>query len=158
MKNLLFAVLLLGGITAQANQVKILKVGVNINSSHSVTFIERGIQFTVYTNGNIEYKQSYNNRAQTQRSRSTRVRTSPGQTYGVTYATNSRKAVLYNRKGQIKQIGNTVIAYNRNGQVVKVGTRYIKYRNNKMASINSQKLYYNKRGKLVRIGNSSSRR
>jgi len=158
MKNLLFAVLLLGGITAQANQVNALKVGVNINNSRSVTFIERGIEYTVYTNGDIEYNQSYNNRTQTRRKRATRIRTAPGQTYGVTYANSSRKAVLYNRKGQVKQIGNTVLNYNRYGQITQVGSKTIRYRNGKMASINALKMHYNRRGALVRLGNINSRR
>ncbi len=135
-----------------------LKVGVNINSSHSVTFIERGIEFTVYTNGNIEFNQNYNSRVQTQRRRVTTGRTSPGHTYGVTYTNRNRKAILYNRLGQVKQIGNTVLSYNRYGQVKQVGSKTIKYNNGKMSSINSLKMHYNRRGALVRIARSPSRR
>ena len=59
-KLLLLAVLFLGGITAQANQVTDLdhgqKKGIRYNQAQPITFVQKGIQFFVYSDGDFDFE------------------------------------------------------------------------------------------------------
>lgn len=59
MRKLIIAVLFLGGITAQANQVTNLahtnNRGIRYNQPESIPFIERGYKFVIFTNGTFDF-------------------------------------------------------------------------------------------------------
>jgi len=153
MKKLLIAVLLLGGISAQANQVTTLDQNDRVtryNTTNSVTITERGVQFTIFRNGDLEY--SSRSQVQTQGRRSRAIRTAPGQTYGVTYASNARQTVKYNRNGQLIKVGNTYISYYRNGQVKQIGNTTVRYTNNRLARVGNRTVHYNRRGAITSFG------
>lgn len=159
MKKLLIAVLLLGGLTAQANQVTTLDQndrGTRYNTSNSVTITERGIQYTIYKNGNFDHS-PVRNQVQTQGRRTTAVRTAPGQTYGVTYESSARQTVKYNRNGQLIKVGNTLINYNRQGQVKKIGTTSVRYTNGRLTQVGNKKVHYNRRGKITSVSVNTRR-
>mgnify|MGYP005990358865 CR=1 FL=1 len=89
----------------------------------AVTFVERGIQFHVFLNGDFEFNRL--------------TRNSYYFNYnGITYNNNSFR-IDRDYRGRIKRVGNNVIKYDYRGNVTRIG---------------SIRLYY-RRGLLIRAGN-----
>ncbi len=145
MKKLLLAVLFLGGMTAQANEVTNLaqlEKGTRYNQPQSITFIERGIEYVVYVNGEFDFilnqpQQSFGRRGS--------VASAPGITYGVTYAT-PRNFVRYGFNGEIVRVGRTQIRYNRYGDVNQIGSVRLRYHKGLLVRAGDLHINYDRRG------------
>lgn len=153
MKKLLLAVLFLGGMTAQANTVTNLdhttERGSRYNQPQSITFIERGVQFVVFTNGQFDFATTRQGvQGQGRRGSS---HTAPGHTYGVTFPYNNRGFVKYNRYGDVYQVGRSYVNYNRNGDVSQIGSVDLRYRNGRLVRAGDMQIVYNRRGQIVNL-------
>jgi hypothetical protein len=151
-KLLVLAVLFLGGITAQANQVTDLdhgqKKGIRYNQAQPITFVQKGIQFFVYTDGDFDFQLiRSNNRGR----RGTQYLNAPGSTFGVNYPYNTSRLVRYDYWGNINKIGRNHIFYNRNGRVNHIGNTTMRYRNGRLARIGNMTVIYDLRGRISRL-------
>lgn len=150
MKKLIIAVLFLGGITAQANQVTNLAHtndrGIRYNQPESISFIERGFKFVIFTNGTFDFAPI--RQVQNQGRRGYRVQ-SPGQAYGVTFPYNNQHFVNYNRWGEITQVGRNYISYNRNGAINQIGSVRLRYKQGRLVRVGDLRIVYNRRGHIV---------
>lgn len=151
-KLLLLAVLFLGGITAQANQVTDLdhgqKKGIRYNQAQPITFVQKGIQFFVYTDGDFDFevlRSNYNGR------RGTQFLNAPGTTFGVNFPYSNRRLVRYDYWGNISKVGRNHILYNRNGKVNRIGTVTMRYKKGRLVRLGDMTISYGRRGRIARL-------
>jgi len=162
MKNfyLLFVGLLLSVIPAQANVVSDQTYG----SEHGLTnryryaqpiqFVERGIEFFVFLNGEFDFN---THPVHYRRGRRSSINT----TYGAprvrtrAHRINTRNIgvrVEHDFNGRVRRIGNLFINYDRFGRVKRIGSIYMRYNNRHgtLRRIGGLRLQYNRRGRLIR--------
>lgn len=94
----------------------------------SVVFVEQGIEFIVYTNGDFSYTPVANYRGGT--STSVNIATRNGSTINI--ATNNRAYqpqvfAEYDRYGRIARVNDVLITYHHNNKVAQIGSAYIDY-------------------------------
>jgi hypothetical protein len=94
--------------------------------NNAVNFIENGIEFFIFTNGNFDFDIRYN-------SRFTRIRR--------------------NFNGQIRRIGNVNIRYDRFGNVTRIGDVFMRYHRNRLIRVGDLTVNYNRWGDPVFYGN-----
>ncbi len=153
MRKLVFlAVVFLGGIAAQANQVTNLDhnttTGIRYNKPQSITFIQRGVQYFVYPNGEFDYRVI---RSQYRGRRGNYNNNAPGTTYGVTYATTNRARVSYDFYGNIIKIGRVNIFYNRRGKVNQIGNVSLRYRHGRLVRVGNLHITYDGWGRIAGV-------
>jgi hypothetical protein len=151
MKNftLLVASVLLLGNLANANETqKIIKSNaINYYENEPISFIERGIEFFVFPNGDFDFNTrpddsqgSY--QYKTAGRRSTEVnRGNQPINYGVLIEQDSF--------GRVRRVGNTFINYDYSDRVTRIGTVYLKYNRFALDQIGNMRLIYNSRGQIV---------
>ena len=149
-KLLLLAVLFLGGITAQANQVTDLdhgqKKGIRYNQAQPITFVQKGIQFFVYSDGDFDFevlRSTYNGL------RGNQFFNAPGITFGVNFPYSNRRLVRYDHWGNISKVGRNHILYNRRGKVNRIGTVSMRYRNGRLTRVGNMFLAYDRWGRIA---------
>lgn len=117
-KQLILFVSIIFMTAVNANNLKDYKNKTAINNRYSdaITFIERGIKFHIFLNGDFDFNAHRNNRygIKIERDRRGKVR-SVGNVF-----------INYDYKGNVKRVGNVFMNY-RFGQLIKVGNLYIKY-------------------------------
>lgn len=120
---LLIALLSLTNLTATNTKNNI---GVNYRYNDAVTFIERGIEFHVFLNGNFDFNTLRGN--------------------DVYYNGNQRTHIRRDNFGRIRQIGNAVINYGFNGNVTAIGNVPIRYRFGQLSSVGNLFVEYDRWG------------
>jgi len=111
----------------------------------SIQFMERGIKFFVFPNGELDFNTN------------TRARYATQYVYrnGRRYKTKvpfSRVRISRDYYGRIKSIGNTYINYNRFGKVSRVGSVFIDYRHRKMTRVGGLQIKYDRFGNVRYFG------
>jgi len=138
--------------TAEATTGKIInsKPGYyNYYNAKPVQFMEKGIKFFVYPNGDLEF--NTNSRA--------RLTTQYVYTNGKRYTKRvpfSKVSISRDYFGRIKRIGSVWINYNRMGKVSKVGSVYINYKHRKLARVGGMRITYNRHGGVKYFGQVKS--
>jgi hypothetical protein len=161
MKNftLLVASVLLIGNLANANETKIIsKVNaVNYYDNEPVSFIERGIEFFVFPNGDFDFNtrpddSQGNYQFKTAGRRSTEVnRNNRPINYGVLIEQDSF--------GRVRRVGNTFINYDFSDRVTRIGSVYMQYNRFALDQIGNMRLIYNRHGQIVNtVGNIKGKR
>ncbi|AXT50010.1 hypothetical protein D1818_03890 [Aquimarina sp. BL5] len=153
-KMILFiAAMLLVGTAAQAADQKLSdqvdRVTKRYRYAQPIIFVEGGITFFVYPNGEIDFKtprqRNYNNWDWNSRNYN-----SPGRTRG--YRHNNRFTVRYDYYGRLKRVGLTTIGYNQFDQVRRIGSVLIRYnRRGKLAKVGGLRVFYGKRDRIRHI-------
>ena len=118
---LLIAMLTFVGLTASNNN------GVNYRYNDAVTFVERGIEFNVFLNGEFQFEPLYN------------------RSYYNHYG-NRRLPVSRDHFGRVTRVGNTFINYGRFGNVVGIGNIPVTYRFGQLASVGNLIVDYDRWG------------
>ncbi len=118
-KGLLLVVAILGLTNLFATNTTNERI-VNYKYDDAVTFLERGIEFHVFLNGDFDFNRNtiYNNR---------------------TY-------IRKDHFGRIQQIGNTVINYGFNGNVTGIGNVPIRYNFGQLSSVGNLQIQYDRWG------------
>ncbi len=149
MKKLaILVVLFLGGITAQANVTNLdhsKKRGIRYINAQPITFVQKGITFYVYPNGEFDFTRTQ------YRSRRGFITNAPGQTYGFSFPDRNRGIIAYDRWGNISKIGRNYISYNRRGQVNQIGNVNLRYRNGRLVRVGNMHVIYNHRGRSYKL-------
>ncbi|MDT7832990.1 hypothetical protein RQM59_11400 [Flavobacteriaceae bacterium S356] len=128
---LLLAGLLLLTVNTEAKSTEnpVKKIGFSTKYYNSVSFVERGIQFDVFLNGDFDFEAirrnyRYNNR----RNRHSRIR------------------ISRDYKGRINKVGNVSIRYDHRGNVRRIGSIFIQYRRGRLSNVGNLKVRYNRWG------------
>lgn len=96
---------------------------------NAVTFIERGVQFHVFVNGDFEFNSPYRNN---------RYYDYNGERF-----TNRNLRVFRDYKGRITKIGSNRIRYDYRGNVTRIGNIRLYYRNGLLRRVGDLKISYN---------------
>ena len=115
------------------------RLGFNYSYDNSVNFIERGIEFFIFTNGEFDFNTDFNNTYYDYNGRRTR------RDVGVRIDRDFR--------GRIRRVGNAFINYDRFGNVTRVGSIFIRYRRGRLANVGNLRVHYNSWGNPVFYGN-----
>lgn len=99
----------------------------------AVNFIERGIEFYIYPNGEFNFNTSLNNSYYNRRNRNVSIHRD------------------YN--GKIRRVGNAYINYNRYGNVSQIGNISIRYYRGQLASVGNLNIRYDNWGYPIFYGN-----
>lgn len=148
--TLLVATILLTGSVANATEV--IKNSVEERKGHfnfdePISFIERGIEFFVFPNGDFDFN--------------TRPQDSQGdyfyRTAGKRTTAQARRPVNYgvliehDSFGRVRRIGNTFINYDGMDRVKRIGTVYMTYNRFALTQIGGMHIVYNRRGEIVDV-------
>ncbi len=106
-----------------------VKIGVEYRYNEAVTFIERGIQFHVFLNGDFDFDSRY-----------------------VRKRRNSRIRIYRDYRGKISRVGNVSISYNSRGNVRRVGSIYMGYNRGWLTNVGQLDVSYDRWGNPVFYG------
>ena len=157
--TLLVAGLFLTGGLATASEINVVSGNVSFNyylvdyrNADPVVFMERGIEFMVFPNGEMDFNTqpsttggSYYRTAQPSR------RANQNATYGAPGYQNAGQGVRveHDNNGCVRRIGNVYINYDYNGRVKRIGSVYMSYNRFALNQIGLLKLIYDSRGRIV---------
>lgn len=119
---------------------------VHYMDAEPIAFVERGIEFFVFLNGDFDFN--------------TRPDDSHGGFFyrrGATARGNAPIAINYGVKiehdsfGRVRRVGNTFINYDRFNRVNRIGTVYMRYNNFGLTQIGGMQIAYNNRGMVTRM-------
>lgn len=129
---------------------------VDYSYADPIVFMERGIEFYVFPNGEFDF-----NTVQTTAPRSRSVRGNVNATYGApgSYTnTNSYNNVRNNGTkiehdymGRVRRIGNVFINYDNAGRVKRVGSVYMNYNSFALSQVGGLRIIYDRRGRIINI-------
>ena len=115
------------------------RVGENYAYNNAVNFIERGIEFHVFTNGEFDFNSNYND---------------------VYYDYNGRRRtrtknfpVTRDYRGRVNTIGNASINYDRHGNVTRIGNVFMRYHRGRLTNVGSLSVRYDRGGYPIFNGN-----
>lgn len=128
---LLLAGLLLFVVNVEAKSAEnpVKKIGFSTKYYNSVSFVERGIQFDVFLNGDFDFEAVRRN-------------------YRYNKRRNRRGNIRISRdyKGRINRVGNVSIRYDYRGNVRRIGSILIQYRRGRLSDVGNLRISYNRWG------------
>jgi hypothetical protein len=146
--TLLVASIILFGNAASASVVirNTDEVNKRFNQEEPIAFIEKGIEFFVFPNGEFDFNtrpqdsqgDHYYKTAMTSRTATSERRT---QNYGV--------RIEHDSFGRIRRVGNTFINYDNRDRVNRIGSVFMRYNRWAIIQIGGMQLVYNRRGELI---------
>ena len=142
--TLLVAVTLLAGTTMKASTVATTSNEsrtTRFSLDEPITFIERGISFYVFPNGEFDFN--------TETSTDTEI----------LYRTNGRRSnnqpqgvrIERDASGKVRRVGNVFINYDFQNRIKRIGTVYMSYNRFALSQVGGLKIIYNRRGEIVNI-------
>lgn len=104
---------------------------------NAISFVERGVQFHVFLNGDFEFDTPYQNRKY------------------YDYNRNRRNTIRIDRdfEGRIKRVGSNFIRYDYKGNVTRIGKIRLYYRRGALRKIGNLRISYNSWGEPYFTGN-----
>ncbi|VXB74453.1 conserved exported hypothetical protein [Flavobacterium sp. 9AF] len=152
---LVMAVLTLSLHTAKASDKKVYDDAternyppVDYRYADPIVFMERGIEFYVFPNGEFDF-----NTVQTTRSNNlNRTHGAPGvrgNSRGY-YGTTGTK-VEHDYMGRVRRVGNVFINYDATGRVKRVGSVYMNYNSFALTQVGGLRIIYDRRGRIIDI-------
>ncbi len=103
--------------------------GVYYTYNNAVNFIERGVEFFIFTNGEFDFNTLSNNNY---------------------YNYNS---INRDYRGRINRIGSSFISYDRYGNVTRIGNVFMRYHRGKLTNVGNLRVHYNSWGEPIFYGN-----
>ena len=122
---LVFVALLIVSVTQATNSKR-----VNTSFNNTISFVEKGIRFHVFLNGDFDFDRR-------------RVRRRVG---------FNRIKIRYDYRGRIRRVGNALINYDVRGKVSRIGNIKMLYRRNRLIRVGNLKILYNRRGGVTFFG------
>lgn len=165
--GLLFTVLLTGLTTVTANELPTLDGtdATTLSRYHQaqpIMFVERGIEFIVFPNGDFDFNTAWSNGYDNTYSNDVFFRTTSNTRRGAVttnrgprtssaydYYGPSGVQIVRDRFGNVRRVGNVFINYDYYGRVNRIGSVFINYYRNRLVQVGGLKLYYNKHGKFT---------
>lgn len=109
------------------------KLGVTYRYNDAVTFVERGVQFHVFLNGDFDFNTHYRN-------------TRYYDYYGKRVRSNRGVRIDRDRRGRVRRVGNTFINYDARGNVKRIGSVYMRYRFGQLTDVGNLRIRYDRWG------------
>lgn len=146
--TLLVASIFMMANAANATEVKRLTSNnTNFNCDEPISFLERGIEFFVFPNGDFDFNTrpqdsqgDYFYRTAGKRNNGTAAARRP-MNYGV--------LIEHDSFGRVRRIGNTFINYDNRDRVNRIGSVYMRYNRFALCQIGGMRIIYNYRGEIV---------
>ena len=116
----------------------------NYIGARPIKFVERGIKFYIYPNGEVDFNSTRHYRTQ--------YYYRNGRRYKKRIAT-PRALVDYDFRGRLRSVGNVFIGYNRFGKVTRVGSVFIDYhRGRRLKRVGGLSIRYDRSGRVRYFG------
>jgi hypothetical protein len=115
------------------------RIGVNYAYNEAVNFVERGIEFFIFTNGDFDFNTHQND--------------SYYDYNGSRIKNNSRVRIDRDYRGRITRVENVFINYDYQGNVSRVGSILIGYRRDRLTKVGDLRIRYDRYGYPVFYGN-----
>lgn len=152
--TLLVASVLLYGNLANASAIMNHSDGKNkidFNQNEPIEFIERGIAFYVFPNGEFDFNTTptVNNDVYYRRSANA---TPEGRRNFV--PENNGVRIEHDALGRVRRIGNVFINYDFQNRIKRIGTVYMSYNRFALDQIGGLKIIYNRRGQIINMHGS----
>ena len=152
--TLLVASVLLYGNLANASAIVNHSDGKNkidFNQNEPIEFIERGIAFYVFPNGEFDFNTTptVNNDVYYRR---TTTATSEGRRNFI--PENNGVRIEHDALGRVRRIGNVFINYDFQNRIKRIGTVYMSYNRFALDQIGGLKIIYNRRGQIINMHGS----
>ena len=155
--QLVVASIFLVGSLANASENPVFsdtKTNRNFNRDEPIAFLERGISFYVFQNGEFDFN--------------TRPDDSQGDYYYKSAGrrfenTDNRRPqnigvrIEYDSFGRVRRVGNTFINYDFNNRVSRIGSVFMRYNRFALTQVGGLQIIYNRRGEIVDIFGSVKR-
>ncbi|MGB0896691.1 MAG: hypothetical protein ACPGU9_03880 [Flavobacteriaceae bacterium] len=110
-------------------------------------FIERGIEFYVFPNGEFDFNTHPQHRRVHRRSAT--INTSYGAPSSY-YHNNHGVTIKHDHLGRVRRIGNVFINYDAHNRIKRIGTVYINYRRNLIKNIGGLFVYYDRHRRVIK--------
>ncbi|MCF2873225.1 MULTISPECIES: hypothetical protein [unclassified Tenacibaculum] len=136
----LLAIMSLATVNANNTNKSTSKIGVTNRYDDVVTFVERGVQFHVFLNGDFDFNTHYKN-------------TRYVDYYGRRTRVNRGVRIERDFKGRVRRVGNTFINYDSRGNVKRIGSVYIRYRFGQLSKVGNLTIRYDRWGNPRFYGN-----
>lgn len=158
--TLLLVALLIGlaPATAQKFNKKGKKLGITKRYRYTqpIMFVERGVEFLVFPNGEFDFE-VLSNRAfddpnlykQNNSRRGSINRTIKHKGKQFAFTKDHSRFIQHDRYGRVKHIGNTVVKYDHFGRITRAGKVHLRYRHGMLKQVGGLVLRYNRWGTLV---------
>ena len=126
---------------------------VDYRNDDPIVFVERGIEFYVFPDGQLDFNTRPTSSSSDMYYRS-KGNNGVNKTYGA--PNNSRKAnygvkVAHDDQGRVRQVGNVFINYDVNDRVKRIGSVYMTYNRYALERVGGLEIIYNRRGQIVDI-------
>jgi len=149
--TLLVASVLLYGNLANASAIMNHSDGKNkidFNQNEPIEFIERGIAFYVFPNGEFDFNTTptVNNDVYYRRSANA---TPEGRRNFI--PENNGVRIEHDALGRVRRIGNVFINYDFQNRIKRIGTVYMSYNRFALDQIGGLKIIYNRRGQIINM-------
>ncbi|MGV7106785.1 hypothetical protein [Flavobacterium sp. U410] len=114
-----------------------------------IAFMERGVEFLVFPNGDFDFNTAPSNYAQPRNTTYGAPRSSSVRYYN----TNGNRGVLvqHDNMGRVRRVGNVFINYDAQGRVKRVGSVYMSYNSFALKQIGNLRIIYDRRGRIINI-------
>ncbi|CAM1367241.1 conserved exported hypothetical protein [Tenacibaculum sediminilitoris] len=119
---LLLAMMSLTAVNADNIEKSTSRIGVTNRYNDAVTFVERGIQFHVFLNGDFDFNTHYNRYSD----------------YGV--------RIKRDRRGRIRSVGNVYVNYDARGNVKRIGSVFMRYQFGSLFRVGNLSIQYDRWG------------
>jgi len=130
-----------------------LEIG-RYNHMQPLKFIERGVEFFVFPNGEFDFNSHPRHRRT--RGHGMHINISHGaprafySTYYGNYHHNQGVRVEHDHLGRVRRVGNVFINYDRHNRIKRIGSVYMNYHHNLLANIGGLHIYYSRNGRIHR--------
>jgi hypothetical protein len=131
------------------------KIAVDYRDAEPIVFIERGIEFFVFADGQFDFntEPSKGSDMYYRRSRTSAVNKTHGAPSNFRNKNHGVK-IEHDKSGKVRRIGNVFVNYDSNDRIKRVGSVYMSYNRYALEKVGGLKIIYNRRGQIVDITGS----
>ena len=119
-------------VEAKSGEKLTNRYGFNYSYSNAVNFVERGIEFFVFTNGEFDFDTQLNDNY---------------------YYNNNRVSISRDYRGRIRRIGSAYVNYDRYGNVTRIGNVFMRYYRGNLTKVGNLRVSYDYWGNPSFFGN-----
>ncbi|CAH0334424.1 hypothetical protein FVB9288_03413 [Flavobacterium sp. CECT 9288] len=151
---LVASIFVFGGSVANATEKKdfsvIIKSSSLFDNDEPVEFIERGIAFYVFPDGQLDFNTRPTTRGEmyykaNSNSRVNRTYGTPNRNRPINYGVR----IEHDNLGRVRQVGNVFINYDANDRVKRIGSVYMTYNRFALERVGGLEIIYNRRGQVI---------
>ncbi|HLA56270.1 MAG TPA: hypothetical protein VK623_09230 [Flavobacterium sp.] len=130
---------------------KRIETKIRFDFDEPIAFMERGIEFFVFPNGEFDFNTEASTGSGTYfRTEGRKMNT----TSGAPGNANGGVRIEHDAQGRVRRIGNVFVNYDSANRIKRIGTVYMTYNRTALTQIGGMRIVYDRRGRIVdMIGN-----